>query len=114
MFHVVLFPNVTVVSLALSVRIAPVSSEWSAVAVTAAAAARLGAVLSRTPFPPIAVVSTRARELAAPLWTAKTSADELTDAPAAREDVGHARRRLEERPETSDAQGFDVAAVEAD
>ncbi len=111
MFHVAPFLSVTVVSLALSVRIAPVSSEWSAVAVTAEAVARLWVVLSRTPFRPIGGRIDEGEIGRAAPWTANASAEELHGRAGHRE-VGHAP--LEEKPEASDAQGSDAAAVEAD
>jgi hypothetical protein len=80
MFQVVPPASVTVLVLAASVRIAPVSCEAAAVMVTTAGAPAFWLALSRTPLLPTAVAP-RAVMFAVPPCTAKASAAELTSVP---------------------------------
>jgi hypothetical protein len=78
--QVVPLPSVTVLVLALSVTIAPVSIEEFAIIVTTAGAPAFCEALSRIPLLPITVESVTAM-LARPPCTAKASAAELICAP---------------------------------
>jgi hypothetical protein len=80
MFQVVPPASVTLLVLAASVRIAPVSCEAAAVMVTTAGAPAFWLALSRTPLLPTAVAP-RPVMFAVPPCTAKASAAELTSVP---------------------------------
>jgi hypothetical protein len=80
MFQVVPLLSVTVLLLAASVRMAPVSSEAPAVIVTTAGAPAFSVALSRTPLLPT-TVAFAAVIFAVPPCTAKASAAEVTCVP---------------------------------